>query len=74
MEKKGRGVLTSNIRTICLMEAYFNLNKNILERDLAQCVEISGNVPKTNLASGREKIYYERCQQTTALQRDPLTT
>ena len=46
LENKGKGVLASNIRTICLIEAGFNFNNNILARDLMQCTYIIRNPPK----------------------------
>ena len=46
LENKGKGLLTSNLRTILLMEADFNFNNNILERDLMQCAERGGVAPK----------------------------
>ena len=46
LEKKGKGVLTSNLRTIGLMEAGFNSNNNILARDLMKCVERGGSTTK----------------------------
>ena len=46
LEKKGREVLTSNLRTIYLMEVEFHFNKNIPERNLMECAERGGNIPK----------------------------
>ena len=61
MKKKGKGVFTSNIRTIYLKEAVFNFNKKILSRDLMQCAERGNISPKEKYGSrkGGKYIMYD---------------
>ena len=55
LENKGEWFLTSNIRTICLMEVDFNINKKILTIDLMQCAERGVNISNKQYISRKGK-------------------
>ena len=63
LEKKLKGVLISNLRTICLMEADFDFDNKILVRDLIKCAERYRNIPKEQY--GRRKGKNPLCTLST---------
>ena len=60
LEKIVKGVLTSNIRTKCIIEVKFNFKKKILARDFIQCEEKCVNITKEQyISKNGEEIHHE---------------
>lgn len=55
MLEKGKGVLTKNLRTICLLEADFNFNNKVLAKQIMHCAERNHNLPQEQYGSRKGK-------------------
>ena len=53
--EKRKGVTTTNLLTICLIEVDFKFNNNILARDLMKCAQRIGTSPREKYSRRNEE-------------------